>query len=56
MENDEWLSSTFDQNTTLRNRRFMNLNVQYGGGYRSFGLNRTVSGMENSMVIELVVN
>ena len=47
---------TVDETTSLRNRRYMNLNVHYGGGHRSLGLIRIVNSMISSKVIKLVVS
>ena len=39
-QRDGRFSITFDESTSMRNRRYMNINVHFQGGFRSLGLVR----------------
>lgn len=52
--NNGRFSITLDESTSTRNRRYMNLNAHYQGGFRSLGFIRIHGSMNSATAIKLV--
>ena len=51
---DSRFSITFDKSTSMRNRRYMNVNVHFQGGFRSPGMIRIQGSLNATKAIKLV--
>ena len=51
---DGRFSITFDESTSMRNRRYVNINVHFQGGFRSLGLVRIQGSLNAAKAIKLV--
>ena len=51
---DGRFSITFDESTSMRNRRYMNINVHFQGGFRSRGMIRIQGSLNAAKAIKLV--
>ncbi len=54
LKNDGRFSITFDESTSTRNRRYMNINAHFNGGFRSLGLPRVKGALDTLKAIDLV--
>lgn len=53
-QNNGRFSITLDESTSTRNRRYMNINVHFQGGFRSLGVIRIQGSMNAAKAIKLV--
>ena len=51
---DGHFSIIFDESTFMRNRRYLNINVHFQGGFRSLGLVRIQGSLNAAKAIKLV--
>ena len=51
---DGRFSITFDESIFMRNRRYMNINVHFQGGFRSLGMIRIQGSLNAVKAIKLV--
>ena len=53
-KNGDRFSITFDESTSVRNRRYMNLNLHDGQSFQSLGMIRVEGSIKSEQAIELV--
>ena len=53
-KNEDRFSISFDESTSVRNRRYMNLNLHDGQSFQSLGMIRVKGSMKSEKAIELV--
>ena len=53
-EDGDKFSLSFDESTSLRNRRYMNLNLHFSSGFQSLGLVRIMGSLDSSGAAKLV--